>query len=123
MKTCLVIDDSRVIRKVVRRLLEDMGFTVEEAEDGVAGLKACRAAMPNMILVDAVMPNMDGVTFMKTLRREAADGLPTMIYCTTENDEAHVVSARAAGATQILLKPFDKETLESSLAGAGLRVH
>ena len=123
MRTCLVIDDSRVIRKVVRRLLEDMGFEVTEAEDGAVALEACRAAMPLVVMVDAVMPNMDGVSFMKALRRETNGAPPAMIYCTTENDEPHIVAARAAGATQILFKPFDKETLENSLAGAGLRVH
>ncbi len=123
MKTCLVIDDSRVIRKIARRLLEDMGFGVEEAEDGMAGLEACRTAMPDVILVDSAMPRMDGVTFMKALRREAIGALPAMVYCTTENDEAHIVSARAAGASQVLLKPYDKETLEGYLAGAGVVAH
>ncbi|BCW88465.1 Chemotaxis protein CheY [Alphaproteobacteria bacterium SO-S41] len=123
MTTCLVIDDSRVIRKVARRLLEDMGFAVEEAEDGAAALEACRTAMPDAILVDSAMPNMDGVTFMKALRREAIGALPAIIYCTTENDEPHVVSARAAGAARVLMKPFDKETLEASLTGVGVVPH
>ena len=123
MKTCLVIDDSRVIRKVARRLLEDLGYAVEEAEDGLMGLEACRTAMPDVILVDAIMPNMDGLAFMKALRREAIGALPAMVYCTTENDETHVISARAAGASQILLKPFDRETLEGYLAGAGVTAH
>lgn len=123
MKTCLVIDDSRVIRKIARRLLEDMGYGVAEAEDGLMGLEACRQAMPDVILVDALMPNMDGLAFMRALRREAIGALPAMVYCTTENDEAHLVSARAAGAAQVLLKPFDKETLEGYLAGAGMLPH
>lgn len=115
MKTFLVIDDSRVIRKVARRILEDMGFNVREAEDGAEALEMCRADMPHAVLVDSMMPNLDGIGFMKTLRRETKSGLPAMMYCTTENDEPHIVAARAAGAGTILFKPFDKETLESAL--------
>lgn len=120
MKTCLVIDDSRVIRKVARRILEDIGFAVEEAEDGVIGLEMCRARMPDAVIVDSMMPNLDGIGFMKTLRREARDHLPAMMFCTTENEESHIIGARAAGAGAILLKPFDKETLESGLQRMGV---
>ena len=120
MKTCLVIDDSRVIRKVARRILEDIGFNVQEAEDGAIGLDMCRNRMPDAVIVDSMMPNLDGIGFMKTLKREAKENLPAMMYCTTENEESHIVAARAAGAGVILLKPFDKETLEGSLQHLGV---
>lgn len=120
MKTCLVIDDSRVIRKVARRILEDIGFNVEEAEDGAIGLDMCRAQMPDAVIVDSMMPNLDGIGFMKTLRREAKDHMPAIMFCTTENEESHIVTARAAGAGAILLKPFDKETLEGGLQRLGV---
>ncbi len=115
MKTVLVIDDSRVIRKVARRILEDLGFNVQEAEDGAEGLAACQAAMPDMVIVDSMMPNLDGIGFMKAMRREAKGVTLSIVYCTTENEESHIIAARAAGAGAILLKPFDKETLESAL--------
>lgn len=120
MKTCLVIDDSRVIRKVARRILEDVGFNVLEAEDGAIALEICRTQMPDVVMVDSMMPNLDGIGFMKTLRREAKDQAPAMMYCTTENEESHIVAARAAGAGAILLKPFDKETLEGGLQRLGV---
>lgn len=120
MKTCLVIDDSRVIRKVARRLLEDLGFHVQEAEDGAAGLELCRAKMPDAVLVDSMMPHLDGIGFMKTLRREAREAAPAMMFCTTENEENHILAARAAGAAAVLLKPFDKETLERGLQQVGV---
>lgn len=115
MKTVLVIDDSRVIRKVARRILEDLGFNVQEAEDGAQGLAACQAAMPHIVIVDSMMPNLDGIGFMKAMRREAKGVTLSIVYCTTENEESHIIAARAAGAGAILLKPFDKETLESAL--------
>jgi len=120
MKTCLVIDDSRVIRKVARRILEDIGFNVQEAEDGAIALDMCRNRMPDAVIVDSMMPNLDGIGFMKTLRREAKDRVPAMMFCTTENEESHIVAARAAGAGVVLLKPFDKETLEGSLQHLGV---
>lgn len=120
MPLCLVVDDSRVIRKVARRILEDLGFIVDEAEDGISGLERCKAIMPDAVLVDATMPNLDGIGFMKALKREAGPKGPKMVFCTTENEESHIVSARAAGASEILFKPFDKETLEARFEAAGL---
>lgn len=120
MPSCLVIDDSRVIRKVARRILEDLGFIVDEAEDGFAGLERCKVAMPDAVLVDSMMPNLDGIGFMKALKRETQGRPPKMVFCTTENEEDHIVSAKAAGASEILIKPFDKETLEAQLVAAGL---
>ena len=70
MKTCLVVDDSSVIRKVARRILEDMSFSVEEAADGQEALEKCRAAMPDSIFLDWNMPVMDGLEFLKALRAE-----------------------------------------------------
>lgn len=122
MKTCLVIDDSRVIRKVARRILEDIGFMVDEAEDGAVGLDMCRSSMPEIIFVDSLMPNLDGVGFMKALRRETVGPVPKMILWTTENDESQVIQARAAGAADVMLKPFDKETIEGHLAAIGVFV-
>jgi two-component system chemotaxis response regulator CheY len=122
MKSCLVIDDSRVIRKVARRILEDIGFMVDEAEDGMAGLERCRSSMPEIIFVDSAMPNLDGVGFMKALRRETIGPVPKMILWTTENDESQIIQARAAGASEVMLKPFDKETIEGHLAAVGVFV-
>ena len=63
MKTCLVVDDSRVIRMVARRILEELKFQVTEAEDGQQALDACRVALPDAVLLDWNMPVMDGMEF------------------------------------------------------------
>mgnify|MGYP001810208169 CR=1 FL=1 len=70
MRRCLVVDDSRVIRKVARRILEDMRFEIEEAADGLEALQACRRQMPEAILLDWTMPVMSGIDFLKQLRQE-----------------------------------------------------
>ena len=64
MKTCLVVDDSGVVRKIARRILEGMEFTVVEAEDGAVALEACKQAMPDAVLLDWNMPVMDGFEFL-----------------------------------------------------------
>jgi two-component system chemotaxis response regulator CheY len=118
-KTCLVIDDSRVIRKVARRILERMGFTCGEAADGAAALAACRKAMPDAVLLDWSMPVMNGIDFLKALRREPGGDRPVVIFCTTENDMAHITEALRHGADEYVMKPFDEDILESKFADAG----
>ena len=120
MKNCLVVDDSRVIRKVACRILEDLHFKVNEAEDGLEALGACRQSMPELILLDWNMPNMNGIEFLKTLRRERGGDRPIVVFCTTENDVAHITEALGAGANEYIMKPFDREIIEAKLAEVGL---
>jgi two-component system chemotaxis response regulator CheY len=120
VKTCLVVDDSRVIRKVARRILEDLGFEVAEAADGMEAMAWCRTAMPEAILLDWNMPVMDGLTFLRALRREADGQAPVVVFCTVENDLDHITLALEAGADEYIMKPFDGEILEGKFAEAGL---
>ncbi len=120
MKTCLVVDDSRVIRKVARKIVEDMGFACEEAGDGQAALTQCRKTMPDAILLDWNMPVMNGIDFLTALRAEENGKKPVVVFCTTENDMAHITQALRAGADEYVMKPFDSEIIESKFAEAGL---
>jgi two-component system chemotaxis response regulator CheY len=98
MKSCLVVDDSSVIRKVARRILEGLEFEIAEAEDGVQALECCRGKMPDAVLLDWNMPKMDGYEFLRSLRRMPDGDRPKVVFCTTENDVAHI--ARAARGRQ-----------------------
>jgi two-component system chemotaxis response regulator CheY len=120
VKHCLVVDDSRVIRKVACRILEDLSFATEEAEDGTAALQACRRAMPDVILLDWNMPNMSGIEFLRMLRSERQGAHPVVVFCTTENDVAHITEALGAGADEYIMKPFDRDIIEAKLAEVGL---
>jgi two-component system, chemotaxis family, chemotaxis protein CheY len=120
MKTCLVVDDSRVIRKVACRILTDLSFATEEAENGAAALMACRKQMPDVILLDWNMPQMSGIDFLHALRKETGGDHPVVVFCTTENDVANISEALGAGADEYVVKPFDRGILEAKLAEVGL---
>jgi two-component system chemotaxis response regulator CheY len=120
MKTSLVVDDSSVIRKVARRILEGLEFEIVEAEDGEQALEACRVRMPEAILLDWNMPKMDGYDFLRALRRLPDGDRPKVVFCTTENDVAHIARALHAGANEYIMKPFDKEIVEAKFQEVGL---
>jgi two-component system chemotaxis response regulator CheY len=120
MKTCLVVDDSKVIRKVARHILETLDFSVTEACDGREALEACLASAPDVILLDWNMPVMSGMDFLRALRESAIPSRPKVVFCTTENGMAYIRAAIEAGADEYVMKPFDRETLESKLQIVGL---
>jgi two-component system chemotaxis response regulator CheY len=120
MKTCLVVDDSSVIRKVARRILEGLDFNILEAEDGEQALSSCRTSLPDGILLDWNMPRMDGYEFLRALRRLPGGDQPKVVFCTTENDVAHIARALHAGANEYIMKPFDKEIVEAKFQEVGL---
>ena len=121
MRTCLIIDDSRIIRKVARRIVEDLGFEAAEAADGAEALAYCGAAMPEAILLDWNMPVMDGLTFIRRLRAMEGGHAPRVLFCSVENDPARISAALDAGADEYVMKPFDGDILGSKLAEVGLR--
>jgi len=120
MKTCMVVDDSSVIRKVARRILEGLDFQVSEAEDGEQALELCRRELPNAVLLDWNMPKMDGYEFLRALRRLPGGDGPKVVFCTTENDVAHIARALHAGANEYIMKPFDKDIVEAKFQEVGL---
>jgi two-component system, chemotaxis family, chemotaxis protein CheY len=120
MKQVLVVDDSTVIRKVAKRILEGMNFQTIEAEDGRKALTACGYLMPDAILLDWNMPVMDGFEFLHELRKMPGGLRPKVVFCTTENDVAHIARAIHAGADEYIMKPFDKQILQSKLEEIGL---
>jgi two-component system, chemotaxis family, chemotaxis protein CheY len=118
--SCLVVDDSRVVRKVARRILEGHGFAVREAEDGQQALDACDKAMPDCVLLDWNMPVMTGIEFLKALRAKYGPDRPTVVFCTTETDMSYIEQAIEYGAQEFIMKPFDEEILIGKFTQAGL---
>lgn len=120
MRHCLVVDDSSVIRKVARRILEDLDFIISEAEDGRQALDQCGVKLPDAILLDWNMPEMDGFEFLVELRKMEGGDKPKVVFCTTENDVAQIAKAMHAGADEYIMKPFDRDIVEAKFSEAGL---
>jgi two-component system chemotaxis response regulator CheY len=120
MKSCLVVDDSNVIRKVARRILEGLEFEISEAEDGQQALHHCQRVMPDAVLLDWNMPIMDGYEFLRALRKMPNGEHPKVVFCTTENDVAHIARAIHAGADEYIMKPFDRDIVVTKFQQVGL---
>jgi two-component system, chemotaxis family, chemotaxis protein CheY len=120
MKHALIVDDSRLTRKLVRRILTRLHFQVSEAEDGSAALVYCREHTPDLILLDWNMPEMDGLEFLIRLRQLPNGGTPKVVFCTTENQKERIESALSAGADEYVMKPFDDEIIKVKLEQVGI---
>ncbi|MFY9288574.1 MAG: response regulator [Alphaproteobacteria bacterium] len=120
MKSCLIVDDSRVIRKVARQIFEAIGFACEEAENGQVALDMCKAKLPEFILLDWNMPVMNGMDFMLAMRQLPNGQNPLVVFCSTENDMKHIQEALAAGANEYIMKPFDADIIRGKLAQLGV---
>ena len=113
---CLIVDDSRTVRRIARRIIEAAGMRASEAGDGEEGLEACRSLDPDYVLLDWNMPRMNGLDCLRAIRREFGDCRPAVILCTTENDPDHIVAAIEAGAQEFIMKPFDADILLGKIA-------
>ena len=120
MKTCLIVDDSHVVRFVLSRIVANLGMLVAQAADGHEALDICRARMPDAILLDWNMPVMTGIEFLNALSHEAGADAPPVIFCTGEESAKSIMEAMAAGARDYVLKPFDRTIIEDKLRQVGL---
>lgn len=119
-KTCLIVEDSRVIRRVSRAIMDGFGFQCTEVENGQEAVQACEKSMPELILLDWNMPVMNGIEFLRKLRTMPKGDTPKVVFCTTENDFAHIQEGMAAGANEYIMKPFDSDIIKSKLEMLGL---
>jgi two-component system, chemotaxis family, chemotaxis protein CheY len=121
MRTCLIVDDSSVVRTIARRFIEPLGFAVNEAGNGQLAVVACESEkMPDVVLLDWNMPVMTGIEFLRHLRTMDGGDKPVVIMCTTEKDISFIQQAITAGANEYIVKPFDQVTLTAKFGQAGL---
>jgi two-component system chemotaxis response regulator CheY len=113
----LVIDDANLVRRYYRQILEGAGYMVDEALNGIEALEKLLENPPDLLIVDVNMPQMDGITFMAALRRQALpiSSIPALIT-STEAGAKDMASARAAGANYYLVKPLSQELLLEHVA-------
>lgn len=121
MKTCLIVDDSKIVRKVVRRIVEALGFdNILEAENGKEAVDLTLANPVDVIILDWNMPVMDGMECMLKIRADAAITQPKIIFCTTENEFSKIQQAIMNGADEYVMKPFDEAIIAGKMVQLGL---
>ncbi len=120
MKSCLTVDDSKVVRKAIIKMLTELGIECREAEDGKVALAECEKQMPDFILLDWNMPVMNGLEFLKVFRSNKNNDHVIIIFCTTENELAKIQEALSYGTNEYIMKPFDIEVLKNKLIQTGV---
>ena len=120
MKIILIADDSPVIRKIARRIMEDMGFVVAEARDGSEAISICQDNMPDAVIIDWDMPGISGTEVIAQISRMDNSGTSKLIYCTSELLVPEMMKAKRAGASAFLMKPFNRQLLAQKFAEIGL---
>ena len=116
----MIVDDSQVIRKITRRIMESMDFECMEAVDGQDAVAKCRALMPDIVILDWNMPVMNGLEFLLHLRSMEKGADPKVLFCTTENGMDFIQNGMAAGADEYIMKPFDREIIQGKLEQLGI---
>ncbi len=117
----LIIDDSRAIRAILKRILTGVGFRTSEATNGLEGLEVLSQHDDiSIALVDWNMPQMNGHEFVKAVRSNPANDELWLMMVTTETEMSRVVKAMAAGANEYVMKPFTEEAIKEKLKLLGL---
>ncbi|MEZ5697320.1 MAG: response regulator [Sphingomonadaceae bacterium] len=120
VRRCLIVDDSRMIRRLSRDIIASHGYQVSEAEDGEEALARIKAeGMPDLIVIDWNMPVMTGLQCVKALRQVAGNTWPKIMFCTTNDDPADIHKGIEAGASDWVVKPFDRAAMEAKLEKIG----
>lgn len=113
MRRCMFIDDSSVVRKVAKRILNGQDFLVIEAASGSEAIGMCTTDMPDIIVVDASLPDMTSADLIRRIRAMPAGVEPTIAICLYEVDVGAIMRAKRAGAQDYILKPFNRSQLLS----------
>ena len=115
MARILIVDDSPSQLMGIRRLVEKLGHEAVTAEDGAAGVQAAREHLPDLILMDVVMPNLNGFQATRTIRRDPATGHIPVILVTTKDQETDRIWGIRQGAQGYLTKPFSESELTEAI--------
>jgi two-component system chemotaxis response regulator CheY len=119
-RTCLIVDDSKIVRKVMRKIIEPIGFNIIEAEDGQQALDAFKEGEIELVMLDWNMPVMNGMEFLLKLRANTTITQPLVVFCTTENEFSKIQEALMNGANEYVMKPFDEEIIRGKLEQLGM---
>jgi len=115
-RTIMIVDDSPSIRQVVSMSLTKAGYEVLEAEDGQDALNKLENQKVNLIICDVNMPNMDGLTFLKSLKQLQNHKFTPVIMLTTESQQSLKMEGKMAGAKAWMVKPFKPEQMLEAIS-------
>ncbi|MEZ4466770.1 MAG: response regulator [bacterium] len=110
-KQILIIEDDATVRQLVSRLLSKSGYGCTTATDGLDGLRALEVAIPDLIIADVIMPELDGLTFVKALKTQKETKAIPVIFLTAKNDPLSMIEGINVGAKFYVTKPFQSEDL------------
>lgn len=114
IKRCLIVDDSSVIRKVAKRILAGPEMLVGEAGTALEAIDICRQEMPEIIIVDSLLPDMDTAELISRITGFENQVKPRILLCTYQFDVGRIMRAKRAGAHGYILKPFTRAQLLGS---------
>ena len=116
MPKCLIADDSKIMRMLLRKIMENFGFEVSEAEDGEEVLEECLNTQPDLIVSDWSLPMIDGIDVLYKIRGDRKIKQPRFMFCSYVNDAAIIRQAIDGGADDFIMRPFDEDIIGSKLA-------
>ena len=115
MPSCLIADDSKIIRMLLTKIMENFGYTVSEAENGEELVEQCALNMPDLIISDWELPLMDGVDALLKIRATPKIKQPAFIFCSYIKDTDVITQAINAKADDFIIRPFDEDIIASKL--------
>ena len=118
----LVIDDSLTMRVATDKLLQQCGIAVRQSRDGMEALESMTSSMPDLIILDLDMPRLDGLGFLRQIRRRYAGACPAVIVISSRDDDGNRHLAKSLGAIRFLSKPYDKSQLQDAIQATGLLI-
>ncbi len=120
MPHCLIADDSKIMRMLLRKIMENFGFEVSEAEDGEDVLEQCLSVRPDIIISDWSLPLIDGIDVLYKIRADRKIKQPRFMFCSYVTDAAIIRQALDGGADDFIMRPFDEDIIAGKLAILGM---
>ena len=115
MPRCLIADDSKTMRMLLIKIMENFGYTVEEAEDGEDLLEQCTADMPDLIISDWNLPLIDGIDVLYKIRSNQNIRQPVFLFCSYIKDTEIIRQALKGGADDFIMRPVDEDIIAQKL--------
>lgn len=115
MSRCIVADDSKTMRLLLMKIMENFGYMVEEAEDGEDLLEQCTRDMPDLIISDWTLPLIDGIDVLYKIRSNPRAPQPVFLFCSHIKDPEIISQALKGGADDFIMRPFDEEIIAMKL--------